>query len=213
MVDIFDEVDEDVRRERMQALAKRYGPVATGALALIIGGVAAYTFWTQHQQSKAREAGGAYLAAARSMQSDADGSAAAFAELAASGPEGYPLLARFKYAEALAAKGDRKAAIDALNGVETLDAPDRYKELARFMALNLRSYDEGAEALLPLMEPLAAPGRPWRALAQEQAALMEWKLGRLDAARARFMALSGDMSAPSGLRGRAEAALTALPEG
>ncbi|MGZ0190537.1 MAG: tetratricopeptide repeat protein, partial [Alphaproteobacteria bacterium] len=69
------------------------------------------------------------------------------------------------------------------------------------------------ETLLPLVEPFAAAGEPWRALAQEQAAMLEWKLGRLDAARTRLESISKDVSAPVGLRARADAALTALPKG
>ncbi len=217
VVDIFDEVDEDVRRERMQAAAKRYGPFVGGAVVLIVGAVAAYTFWQQQQQNAAGEAGAAFLAAARAQQAGLAageaGKGEAFAELAASGPGGYSALARFKLAEALAASGDAAAAIEALNAVETTEAPARYKDLARLLALGLRSYTESAENLLPLVEPMAAPGEPWRWIAEEQAAMLEWKLGRLDAARARLKALGADLSAPQGLRARAAAALTALPEG
>lgn len=213
VVDIFDEVNEDVRRERMQALAKRYGPWGTGAVVLIIGAVAAVTFWNQRQETKTREAGASFLAAARAQQTDPGGASATYGDLAATGPAGYALLARFKYAETLADKGDRKGAIDALNGAEQAEGPERYKELARLMALNLRSYDESPESLLPLVEPLAAAGRPWRLLAMEQAAMLEWKLGKLAEARKRLETISADLEAPAGLRARAEAALTALPEG
>lgn len=213
MVDIFDEVDEDVRRERMQALAKRYGPIVGGGLTLVIVAVGALTFWRQYQADQQAEAGARYLEAARAQVADSTAGRDVFQDLTADGPAGYPLLARFKHAEALAAAGDRKGAIATLNEAEAIDGPERYKELARLMALGLRSYDESPETLLPLVEPLAAPGRPWRPLAQEQAAMLEWKLGRLDAARARFEALSADLSAPVGVRARADAALTALPKG
>ena len=213
MVDIFDEVDEDVRRERMQAAAKRYGPVFGGGIALVLATVAGVTFWKQHERDARAEAGATFLEAARAQVETPAAGKDRFGLLAADGPAGYPVLARFKHAEALSQDGDRKAAIDTLNGVESLEAPERYKALARLMALGLRSYEESPETLLPLVEPFAAAGEPWRALAQEQAAMLEWKLGRLDAARTRLESISKDVSAPVGLRARADAALTALPKG
>jgi len=213
VVDIFDEVDEDVRRERMQALTKRYGPLLGGGVAVILVVVAGLTFWRQHQEQAAQEAGAAYLAAARVLQQDQEAGEAAFAEIAAEGPAAYPVLARFKQAEALAAAGGRGAALDVLNGIESLDTQERYKELARLLALGLRSYEESPETLLPLVEPLAAPDRPWRAMALEQAAALEWKMGLKAAARARWEMLSKNVDTPSGVRARAEAALAALPEG
>lgn len=213
MVDIFDEVDEEVRRERMAAAARRYGPFVGGGVVVVLAVVAGLTFWRQYQETQRQDAGATFLSAARAQQAEPTAGRDAFQELAAEGPAGYQLLARFKEAEALAAAGDRKEAIDALNAVEGLEAPERYKALARVLALGLRSYNEKPEALLPLVEPLTAPGQPWRALAVEQAAMLEWKLGRLDAARARLQGLSADLDAPQGVRARAAAALTALPEG
>ena len=52
VVDIFDEVDEDVRRERLNLIAKKYGPFLGAAVALVIGAVAVFTFWQQHQEAQ-----------------------------------------------------------------------------------------------------------------------------------------------------------------
>ena len=213
MVDIFDEVDEDVRRERMQAMAKRYGPILGLVVTLIIGGVAAFTFWKQYQADARLEAGAAFIVASDAIEADPAASAATFGDLVADGPAGYPVLASFKQAEALTAAGDRKGALDVLNGVEAMEAPVRYKHLARLQALSLRSYDEDPATLLPLYEELAASGAPWRAMALEQAGMIEWSLGREVDARKRFEAISADISAPVALRSRADAALTALREG
>lgn len=212
VVDIFDEVDEDVRRERMRQAAKRYGPIGIAVLVLAIGGVGGTTFWKQHQLEAKQTAGAQFVAAVRAQHETPGAGQATFSALAEEGPGGYPVLARLKLAESLAQSGDRAGAIAALNGVESLEAPERYKELARLLALGLRSYTEAPETLLPLVEPLTAPGRPWRALAIEQAAMLEWKLGRLPAARARLETISKDLNAPIGLRARADAALSAIPE-
>lgn len=212
MVDIFDEVDEDVKRERMQQAAKKYGPIVGGVVALVIAGVAGTTFWREYEERKAGEAGDAYLAASQLLVQDkAKEASVAFAAISSIAEDGYAALAHLREAEALQKSGDRAGAITALNAVETLEAPERYKELARLLALNLRSYDEDPATLLPLVDAMTETGRPWRAMATEYAAMLEWKLGKLDAARTRLMAISADTTAPIGLRARADAALTALP--
>ena len=214
MVDIFDEVDEDVRRERMQESAKKYGPIVGFVVVLVIAGVAGTTLWREHQANKAAEAGNAYLAAGALLAEDKAAEAAtAFAAIPDDSGDGYAALARMREAEAHEKAGNRAAALQALHAVEALEAPERYKELAKLLALGLRSYNEDAATLLPLVDPLSAPGRPWSALANEYAAMLEWKLGKLDAAKARLQAISADTSAPMGLRTRADAALTAFPKG
>ena len=214
MVDIFDEVDEDVRRERMQQSAKKYGPIVGFFVVLVIAGVAGTTFWREYQESQAAAAGDAYLAAGALLAEDkAQEAATAFAAIPNDAGDGYAALARMREAEAHEKAGNRKAALQALHAVESLEAPDRYKELATLLALGLRSYEEDPATLLPLVEPLTAEGKSWRALANEYAAMLEWKLGKLDAAKARLEAISADTTAPIGLRTRADAALTAFPKG
>ncbi len=214
MVDIFDEVDEDVKRERMQQAAKKYGPIVGFVAVLVIGGVAGTSLWRDYQASQAEAAGDAYLAAGALLAEDkATEAATAFAAIPNEAGDGYAALARMREAEAHEKAGDRKAALQALYAVEALEAPERYKELAKLLALGLRSYEEDASTLLPLVEPMTGAGRPWRALANEYAAMLEWKLGKLDAAKARLEAISADTTAPMGLRTRADAALTAFPKG
>lgn len=214
VVDIFDEVDEDVRRERMHQAAKKYGPIVGLVVALVIVGVGGSTLWREYQVRKADASGEAYLAAGVLLNEDkASEAAIAFAAIPAESGDGYAALARMREAEAHEKAGDRQAALSALHAIDSLEAPDRYKELARLLALGLRSYDEDAATLLPLVEPMAAAGRPWRALANEYAAMLEWKLGKLDAAKTRLEAISADATAPTGVRTRADAALTAFPKG
>ena len=63
MSDIFNEVDEEVRRERLQALWKRYGNLILAILILAVaavGGWRGYQYW---EAKKAAAAGAAYDAA------------------------------------------------------------------------------------------------------------------------------------------------------
>src|SRR5689334_14370895 len=120
--DIFREVDEEVRRERLQQLWTRYGHFAVaGALLLVlaIGGWRGYQWW---QSKKAAEAGAQFETA---LQLAGDGkheqALAAFDKLAQDGTASYRTLARFRAAEELA-RQDPQAAVRAY---EALSADSR----------------------------------------------------------------------------------------
>ena len=57
------EVTEEVRRDAMYAAWKKYGPFLVGAIALVIIGTAAQSWWVNSQKDAMREAGGAFIAA------------------------------------------------------------------------------------------------------------------------------------------------------
>jgi hypothetical protein len=61
-----------------------------------------------------------------------------------------------------------------------------------------------------LLDPIAAPGRPFRTLALEQMALLSVEEGKADAAITSLEQLRQDQEAPPGLRSRAEQMIVAL---
>ena len=94
MVDIFDEVDEELRAERAQQLLKRYGwLIVAGALA-IVGAAAGWQGWRWYEARQDQAAAVEYLTAMNLADATAAGSSeatrtagiAAFAQLAATGP-------------------------------------------------------------------------------------------------------------------------------
>ena len=71
--------------------------------------------------------------------------------------------------------------------------------------------DQGDPSLLEgRLKPLAAAGNPWRALAEEQLALLDLRQGKNDQAKKMLQRLADDAAAPSGVRGRASGVLTRL---
>jgi len=103
VADIFQEVDEEVRREQLQKLWQRYGHFAIAGCILIVvavGGWRGYDWW---QAKKANESGAAFEAAVALAETGKHQEAeAAFAKLATGGTASYRTLARLREAAELA---------------------------------------------------------------------------------------------------------------
>ena len=63
MVDIFDEVDEELRAERAQQLLKRYAGLILAVAVLIIGAAVGWQGWRWYEARQDQKAAAQYLAA------------------------------------------------------------------------------------------------------------------------------------------------------
>ncbi|MEM1313079.1 MAG: hypothetical protein AAGI51_00885 [Pseudomonadota bacterium] len=184
----INEVSEELRRDRMTALWKRYGPWIIGAVALAVAAAAALN-WMDSQREAAAQAAGERLAEAASAE-DPAARAERFAAAADASEGGPALVARLSEAAALDEAGDETGAIGVLSLIEQDGAADPiYRALAGFKIAMIQSREAGPAQRIDLFAPHAAQGAPFRLLALEQ----------LAAARL----LAGD---PAGARADAEAA-------
>lgn len=199
-----DEVSEAVRRDKLFATFRRYGWVGVALVAAIVGG-AAWNEWQKSQvEARAQAFGDALLAAVEAP--DTAARAKALAEVPAQGAQ----LAVQKMLAATDTEGDRAAAVAALDALAAdMSQPDAYRDLAALKALLLQPELPVADRRARL-EPLAALGRPFALLAQEQAALLLVEEGKTDEAIAVFKDLMATADAPSGLRQRVGAVVVAL---
>lgn len=205
MADIFQEVDEEVRREQLKKLWDRYGTYLIAACVLVVGGVGAWRGYEWWQAKRAGESGAAFeqavsLAEAGKTQ-DAE---AAFAKLAIDGTAGYRVLARLREAAAIATT-DRAAAVKDYDEI----AADRsagkvIADLAAlragFLLVDRAPYSE----MRTRLEPLTGADRAFRHSARELLALSAWKAGDLGAARQWTDMIVTDPQTPAGARSRAE---------
>jgi hypothetical protein len=65
LADIFNEVDEAVRRERLEKIWQRYGTWIIAAAVLIVAGVGGWRGYDYLQRQKAQEAGAQFEASIR----------------------------------------------------------------------------------------------------------------------------------------------------
>ncbi len=205
MADIFNEIDEDLRRERLGKIWSRFGSYIIGLAVLIVLGVGAwrgYEWW----QTREAAASGARFAAALKLSDEGKHTEAqaAFAEIAKDGTSGYRILARFRAATELAYtdKAAAVAAYDALaneNGVDPLA-----REVARIRAGLLLVDTAPLADIEARMKPLDTLTGAFRNSAREILGLAQYRAGDYDAATKTFETLLADGELPPGMRQRAE---------
>jgi len=209
MSDIFHEVDEAVRREKLEKLWKRYGNYVIAAAVLFVvalGGWRGYQWW---EAQKAAKASAAFDAATELADQGKPAEAeAAFARLAADGTAGYRVLARLREAAVLAER-DPKAAVAAYDAIAN-DAPvgRTLQELAGVRAALLLVDSAPYSEMTRRLEPLAQPGEPFRHTAREILALAAFKAGDKAAARKWYDMIASDAETPQSVRTRVDVLMT-----
>ena len=212
MSDIFQEVDEEVRRERLEKLWKQYGHYIVAALILVLACVGAWRGYVYWEERKAAEAGAAYEAASTLADGGKHTEAqAAFAKLASDGTAGYRTLARFREAAQLGLS-DAKAAVAAYDALAS-DASlgQSLQDLAAVRAGLLLVDTAPYQELRTRIEPLAAPDRPFRHSARELLAFGAWRAGDNAAARKWIDTVIADPETPSTIRSRVDVLAALMP--
>jgi hypothetical protein len=131
--DIFREVEEDVRRERLEKLWKQYGDYIIAGVAVIVVGVAGFKLWQHYQAVQIAKASVAYSEAMQLSNGRSAEAALAFAKIVKDAPRGYAASAKLAEADALLASG-RSA--DAIALYKTIAQKDKTElgNLARIRA-------------------------------------------------------------------------------
>lgn len=205
MADIFQEVDEEVRREQLQKLWERYQNYVIAAAVLIVLGVGGWRSYDWWQTKKAAEAGTAFEnAITLSEQGKHPEAEAAFAKLAADSTASYRALAQVRAAAELA-QTDAKGAIAAYDKIAAdTSIPPVLRDLASLRGGALM-IDNGSFAdARQRLEPLTASDRTFRHTARELAAVAAWRAGDATAARRWIEMMNADPETPPDARGRAQ---------
>jgi hypothetical protein len=215
VTDIFSEVDEEVRRERLKKLWEQYGVHIIVLAVLIVLAVGGWRAYQWYEARRAAEAGAAFEAAIElSEQGKSEEAEAAFAKIGKEGTAGYRALARLREAGEMS-KRDPKAAVaiyDELAADRSLSQvlQDLAAVRAGYLLVDSATYDE----LRRRLEPLTAPDRTFRHSARSLLALAAWRANDVAGARRWSDMILADAETPASTRGRIEMllALTA-PDG
>jgi hypothetical protein len=210
--ELFDEVDEEVRREQLKKLWERYSIFIIAGALLIIAAVGGWRGYQYVEAKKAAEAGAAFeVAADLSEQNKHEEAEAAFMKLAASAPYGYRVLSRLRAAAELAFRDPQAAArmYDEIAADRSVGAPEQ--DLARIRAAGLLVDTTSYPNMRQRLESATAPGATYRHTARELLALSAWRANDTAAARQWLDMIANDGETPASLRSRAEALQALLP--
>ena len=203
MADIFQEVDEALQKERMEAFWRRWGPwLIAGAVAIVFI-TAAVVFYKDKRAQALTEA------TSKLMQArDADKPLKALSAFADNADNPHATYARMLAAGKALAGDDTRKAEDFYNAIVADDAaPGQQRDMARIMAVRtgLDQGDKKADALLARLKPVLANSKsPWYFHARLQAAVIHGAVkGNFSKGGEMLTALINKDNIPRGLGQRA----------
>jgi hypothetical protein len=210
--ELFDEVDEEVRRDQLKKLWDQYSIYIIALALLIIAGVGGWRGYQYLEAKKAAEAGAAFDKAVELSEANKHVEAeAAFADVAAKAPSGYRTLARLRMAAEVANRDAQAAAklFDEIAADRSVGTAEQ--DLARIRAAQLLLDSTTYPNMLQRLEPATAPTSTFRHTARELLALSAWRANDATATRKWLDLIANDGETPPSLRSRAEALQALLP--
>jgi hypothetical protein len=214
VTDVFHEVDEQLRSQRLEDWLRRGWPfvaAAAGAALLVALGVWG---WSKHEADEAAKASIAYQAGLDAAQrGDAANAEKGFAEAAASSSPAYRTLGLMQEAQL---RLDQKRLDD---GVRLLDeaakaAPDEILRDAAKLKAGMALMDaRPLSDVEPRLKPLADGKGPFRTLAMEALAMAWLQAGRLEQAKGEFSVLTLTQGVSPAAQARAHAAIDLINSG
>ena len=214
MVDVFEEVEGEMRADRYRRLAKRLLPWAIALAAAVLAALVAiwgYGQWRERQSAEASELYGRALTAFQSQnQAEAE---RLFKEASDAGSPAYRSLA-LQHLAGFRVNADRPREALPLLEQAAEAAPnellgDAARLTAAFVAMDFAPLADVEQRLTPLMEE----GRPYRLAAREALAMARAANGQTQQARRDFLAISQALDAPEQAQTRARAMIAAIDSG
>lgn len=203
----IEEVTEEVRREKLFKMVRRYGWIAVLIVVLLVGGAT----WNElRKASEARDAqafGDAILSAL--SEDERSERAAALSELDAPTSGGNAVLSLLTAAE-LGADNPTDAANRLLTLADSSEVPQVYRQLATIKAVMIPGAELTVDDRRARLEELIQSAGPIRLLAEEQLAMIDIEIGDVEAAISRLQNIYSDAESSQGLRTRAEQVIVAL---
>jgi len=198
------EVDENLRRDQLQDMAKKYGAWIGAAVVLLLVAVGGWIYWQDRQENAAAQ--------------DSEVLAQIYADIGAGRVANVPqrldalavesdgaLKASAMLARAAVAveQNDRAAATAKFNQVAAdEDLPQPYRDLGLIRATAMEFDTIRPEQVIARLKPLTKPGNPWFGSAGELTAMALIKQGKKLEAGRLFAAIAADQQVPESIRAR-----------
>ncbi len=199
------EVDEELRRDELQSLWKRFGRLAIASILLVLGTWGGWLYW-QDRQTKAAGVEGEQLSQALDdLQSGSvDSAAVKLSTLTDSQHEGYRASAKLAQAGIALEKNDLAGAAKIFSEVAADTALAKpWRDLALIRQTSAEFDTIKPEAVVARLRPLAVNGNPWFGSAGEMVAAAYLKMGKPELAGKIYADIGKDENVPETIRSRA----------
>ncbi len=211
---LFQEIEEDLQRQRIEALWKRYGNIILGVVLFIVLLTAAISGWRTYRVRTEQAATAGIVELLGKTATDKGAGVAALEEFArAHGGEAHGFLARLNAANLALQEGDADRAVAIYDELARDANVERsFRQLADLLAVQIRMDEGDPAALQSRLEPLLKDSA-WRFTAREFSAHLALKADDREKAKKLFEELSLDKEAPSSIAQRSGDMLRWLNEG
>lgn len=208
--EFLEEVQNDIRQEKLLQLWKQYGKLVMGFMAGIIFLVAGYKVWSHYEQNKRMQMAEKLIAAQDYLaKGDMDKAQTLLNTLGTESHDTYQPLALFQKA-GLLLKGNPKPQPSEALAIytqlsENSNVVPLWRDLAALLAVMV-SVDQEAtnqEALSGQLEKLTDDQNPWRYFAREMKGILLHRQGNKSQAQELFARLVQDSQTPAGISMRA----------
>ncbi len=214
MVDLFDEVEEELRTDRYRALIQRLLPWITGLFALVLAAYLGYWGWTAWQDRNLNAASAAYQKGVDAIgQGDRIAAERAFEAAAQSGARAYKTLALMQMGDLKVESAQPDAAAKLFDQAAEAAPNPVFADLARLKAAQALLDTAPYPQLQTRLTPLTDAKRPYALYAKEALAMAKLRDGKTAQAKRDFTALGLSLGAPDDMRQRAQIALALIDAG
>jgi len=204
--DIFREVEEDLRHDRIKEAWDKYGNYLIAFASLIAILTGGFQLWQKIQADNRVAQADQYLAAIESLQSGATEAAqGALQDIQSDGSGGYKALAGFQQAALHVREDDLESAIKTYDSISIQSGVNQtLKDLAKIKAAQLLMDTGSRSDLEARIGSLTVDTNPWRFAAREILAFVAFRDGDIAAAQDEYASLALEPSLTPELRQRVE---------
>lgn len=200
-----EEVEEDLRQEKIKKIWRRFGPPAAVLAVLIVLGVFSWSFYTNSVEQKARDVSDQFLGAMELFsQGQDEQSRQILTDIEKSGVKGYEFSALLAVAYQHLEQGDITAALAAYDKIINGNYDKIYQNLALILAAQSALGTDYYASYEGDIEKIAASNLALKWIAREVKALNSLSLNDNEAAKLAFEDLANNPEIPNDIRGRAQ---------
>ncbi|CAN5416108.1 tetratricopeptide repeat protein [soil metagenome] len=214
MVDVFEEVEEELRSARYKRLAFTVLPVVGGVLLLALIAALAWWGWDSFQNSKADKASDAYERGVEALGTgDTAAARVAFVEAAKEGNGAYRSMSLQQQAGLAVTANNDAEAIRLFDEAAKADSDPILSDVAKLKAAYLVMNTANLADAEARLTPLAEEKRPYRPFAQLALGMVRLQSGKTAEARSAFVLLTLGQDVPDAVRQQAQTAIEIIDSG